>query len=60
MWCGKLDPCLYMLGKLRCFINAEIAVQIYKSYILPVVETDLYLLDFLTKFQERGSVKQTM
>lgn len=43
---GKTRPLLYMLGELRYYVSEESAVQIYKTYVLRVIESGFkYVLD---------------
>lgn len=37
--------CIYSLAKLRYYVNQKDSVQMYKTYILPVLEFGLYLVD---------------
>lgn len=41
----KARPLIYMFGKLRYYITDDIAIQIYKTYVLAVLESGLYTLD---------------
>lgn len=41
----KARPLLYSLAKLRHYVNLDTSVIMYKTYILPVVEFGLYLVD---------------
>lgn len=43
-----MRPLLYSLAKLRFFVNNDTSVLIYKTYILPVLEFGLYLVDNVT------------
>lgn len=41
----KVRPLLYSLAKLRHYINARTGITVDKSFILPVLEFGLYLVD---------------
>lgn len=41
----KVRPLLYTLAKLRHYVNVDTSVIMYKTYILPVIEFGLYLID---------------
>lgn len=47
----KTKPLLYMLGKLRFYVDEETVVQIYKTYVLPVIESGIFVLDGYYKHQ---------
>lgn len=42
---NKARPMLYQLRKLRYYITEETALRIYKTYILPVIENGLYMVN---------------
>lgn len=41
----KVRPVLYTLGKLRYCISESVSVAIFKTYIFPLLENGLYVLD---------------
>lgn len=41
----RCKPMLYSLAKLRCYISESTAVEIYKTYIMSILENGLYLID---------------
>lgn len=42
---NKAKPLLYTLAKLRYYVTWQTSVRIYKTYILPIIEFGLFLVD---------------
>lgn len=42
---SRVKPLLYSLGKLRFFITQETSIQVYNTYILPLLESGIYLIE---------------
>lgn len=41
----RCKPSLYSLTKLRHYLEEDVVIQIYKTYMMPIVENGLYLID---------------
>lgn len=40
----RIRPKIYTLGKIRCYIQSDTAIMIYKSLMLPIIEYGFYLI----------------